>query len=76
MTRQRFAEMLGILLILLTPLDTFAQSLKVTLLGTGNPFPVMDRFGPSTLVEAGREKLLFDCGRGASQRLWQLGIPL
>lgn len=76
MTRPRFAEMLGILFILLTPMDTFAQGLKVTLLGTGSPFPTMDRFGPSTLVEAGREKLLIDCGRGASQRLWQLGIPL
>ena len=41
-----------------------AQSLKVTLLGTGYPQPRMDRFGPSILVEAGNEKLLFDCGRG------------
>jgi ribonuclease Z len=36
----------------------------------------MERFGPSTLVEAGSEKLLIDCGRGASLRLWQLHIPL
>ena len=49
-----------------------AQSIKVTLLGTGNPRPVMTRFGPSILVEAGQEKLLFDCGRGAMQRLYQL----
>jgi len=35
----------------------------------------MDRFGPSTLVEAGTEKFLFDAGRGALQRLFQLGIP-
>ena len=49
-----------------------AQSIKVTLLGTGNPRPVMARFGPSILVEAGNEKLLFDCGRGATQRLYQL----
>lgn len=53
-----------------------AKTLRVTLLGTGRPDPVMDRFGPSTLVEAGNERLLFDAGRGASQRLWQLGIPL
>jgi len=46
------------------------------LLGTGSPIPVMERFGPSTLVEAGSEKLLIDCGRGASLRLWQLHIPL
>ena len=48
---------------------------RVTLLGTGAPPPVLDRFGPSTLVEAGGEKLLFDAGRGALQRLHQLGIP-
>jgi ribonuclease Z len=52
-----------------------AQDFKVTLLGTGNPRPVMSRFGPSILVEAGKEKLLFDCGRGATQRLYQLHIP-
>lgn len=54
-----------------------AQSLiKVTLLGTGAPVPSIERFGPSILVEAGGQKLLFDCGRGAGQRLWQLKIPL
>jgi len=51
-----------------------AQNLKVTLLGTGSPQPRMDRFGPSILVEAGGEKLVFDCGRGATQRLEQLKI--
>jgi ribonuclease Z len=34
----------------------------------------MDRFGPSILVEAGNEKLIFDVGRGAMQRLFQLGV--
>ena len=54
-----------------------AQSpIKVTLLGTGAPVPSMERFGPGILVEAGGQKLLFDCGRGAGQRLWQLEIPL
>src|SRR5579864_8500238 len=48
-----------------------AQGLKVTLLGTGSPGPSMDRFGPSILVEAGKQKLLFDCGRGATQRIEQ-----
>jgi ribonuclease Z len=52
-----------------------AEDFKVTLLGTGNPRPVMSRFGPSILVEAGKEKLIFDCGRGATQRLYQLNIP-
>jgi ribonuclease Z len=52
-----------------------AQEFRVTLLGTGNPRPVMSRFGPSILVEAGNEKLIFDCGRGAAQRLDQLNVP-
>jgi ribonuclease Z len=50
---------------------------RVTLLGTGNPRPSIDRFGPSTLIEAGGQRLLFDCGRGAAQRLFQIeGAPL
>ena len=58
--------------------DTGAPELaiRVTLLGTGRPDPVIDRFGPSTLVEAGGQTLLFDSGRGVTQRLWQRGIPL
>jgi ribonuclease Z len=52
-----------------------SQNFKVTLLGTGSPRPSLQRFGPSILVEAGTEKLLFDCGRGATQRLYQLNIP-
>ena len=50
------------------------RTMTVTLLGTGSPPPVMHRFGPSTLVEAGRHKLMFDAGRGAMQRLDQLRI--
>lgn len=53
----------------------YPQNLKVTLLGTGYPRPVIERFGPSILVEAGKEKLLFDCGRGATMRLYQLKVP-
>jgi len=49
---------------------------RVTLLGTGVPTPRPDRFGPSTLVEAGDQKLLIDAGRGASIRLYQIGVPL
>ena len=67
---------LRIFLIVLIPVNVCSQSLKVTLLGTGTPIPIVERFGPSILVEAGPEKLLFDCGRGASLRLWQLHIPL
>jgi ribonuclease Z len=47
----------------------------VTLLGTGAPPPRLDRFGPSTLVEVGGQRFIFDAGRGAMQRLHQLGIP-
>lgn len=49
---------------------------RVTLLGTGTPIPRPDRFGPSTLVEAGNRKFLVDAGRGATMRLYQLGIPM
>ena len=49
---------------------------KVTLLGMGTPTPSMERFSSSTLIEAGSETLSFDVGRGTTQRLWQLGIPL
>jgi ribonuclease Z len=53
-----------------------ASDFRVTLLGTGTPAPRPDRFGPSTLIEAGDQKLLIDAGRGATIRLWQLGVPL
>ncbi|WP_336516529.1 MBL fold metallo-hydrolase [Pollutibacter soli] len=69
----------GILLFLfiVNIIDAAAQpAIKITLLGTGAPVPSIERFGPAILVEAGGQKLLFDCGRGASQRLWQLKIPL
>ena len=36
----------------------------------------IERFGPSILVEAGSEELLFDYGRGVPIRLWQLHIPV
>ncbi|MGB0630779.1 MAG: MBL fold metallo-hydrolase [Alphaproteobacteria bacterium] len=55
--------------------DAAQDLFRVTLLGTGAPPPTIDRFGPSTLVEAGGRKFLIDAGRGALQRLYQLGIP-
>ena len=48
---------------------------RVVLLGTGTPAPSLDRLGPSTLVEAGVEKLILDVGRGVYVRLNQAGIP-
>lgn len=46
----------------------------VTLLGTGVPDPRIDRFGSSTLVQANGLNLVFDAGRGAMQRIDQIGI--
>lgn len=51
------------------------QSIRVTLLGTGGPLPSLERFGPSTLIEAGGRTFLIDAGRGALQRLAQAGVP-
>jgi ribonuclease Z len=55
---------------------TLSNDFRVTLLGTGVPTPRPDRFGPSTLVEAGDQKLLIDAGRGATIRLNQIGVPI
>ena len=49
---------------------------RVTLLGTGTPIPVPGRFGPSTLIEAGDQTVLIDAGRGATIRMFQLGVPI
>ena len=65
---------IALLLIALVPATADGQEIKVTLLGTGTPPPAMNRFGPSILVEAGGQTFLFDAGRGALQRLAQLGI--
>lgn len=53
-----------------------ASDFTVITLGTGSPPPVLKRFGPATLVRAGQEVLLFDAGRGATQRLMQSGVRL
>jgi ribonuclease Z len=55
-------------------LELCGQTIKVTLLGTGCPPPVMNRFGPSILIEAGDQKLIFDTGRGALLRLTQIKV--
>lgn len=54
-----------------------SDSLTVILLGTGVGPPVnLQQFGASILVEAGGKRFLFDCGRGATIRLTQAGIPI
>src|SRR3954470_14518497 len=53
------------------------DALRITLLGTGSgPLVNLRQFGASTLVEAGGKRLLFDCGRGATIRLTQAGVPI
>lgn len=76
MKSKAMVGMLLFYLFIIVSLTHAQPSIKVTLLGTGAPVPSIERFGPSILVEAGGQKLLFDCGRGAAQRLWQLKIPL
>jgi ribonuclease Z len=54
-----------------------SDTLKVVLLGTGVGPPVnLQQYGASILVEAGGQRFLFDCGRGATLRLAQAGVPL
>ena len=53
-----------------------AADFRVTLLGTGTPVLNVERFGMSTLLDVGGQKLLFDAGRGVSIRLHQARVQL
>lgn len=57
-------------------MDGRRDTLRVTLLGTGIPNPDIDAFGTATLIEAGTERVLIDCGRGTVMRLAQMGLPV
>lgn len=48
--------------------------IEVTLLGTGSPVPDPHRAGPATLVRAGGQVFLVDCGRGVLQRAAAVGV--
>ncbi len=48
--------------------------IEITLLGTGSPIPDPNRAGPSTLVRAGGQAFLVDCGRGVLQRAAAVGM--
>jgi ribonuclease Z len=48
--------------------------IEITLLGTGSPVPDPNRAGPATLVRAGGQVLLVDCGRGVLQRAAAVGV--
>ncbi len=75
MTTRSIVLLATMIASLLSPVVVHAGEITVTLLGTGCPPPVMHRFGPSILVEAGGQRLLFDAGRGAMQRLHQIRVP-
>jgi len=51
-------------------------NLRVTLLGTGIPNPHINAFGTSTMIEAGDERLLLDCGRGTVIRMAQMDYAI
>jgi hypothetical protein len=74
--KQNTATAVFIGLMLLWTIDLSGQTLSVTMLATGSPIPIVDRFGPSTLIQAGAETLLFDCGRGVPLRLWAVARPV
>ena len=48
--------------------------IDITLLGTGSPMVDPNRAGPSTLVQAGDQAFLVDCGRGALMRAAAVGV--
>src|SRR5688572_10165228 len=48
--------------------------MEVVLLGTGSPLPDANRAGPATLVRAGGQTYLVDCGRGVLQRAAAVGV--
>ncbi|HXO54572.1 MAG TPA: MBL fold metallo-hydrolase, partial [Mycobacterium sp.] len=48
--------------------------IEVTLLGTGSPIPDARRAGPSTLLRAGAQTFLIDCGRGVQLRMTAVGV--
>jgi len=59
------------------PSAALTGTIRVTLLGTASGPPVrVNRYQMSTLVEAGGQTLLFDCGRGTLLRLAQAGVPI
>jgi ribonuclease Z len=50
--------------------------MRFILLGSGAVRPDLERWGPAQIVQAAGANLMFDCGRGASMRVVQAGIPL
>ena len=72
---------LRLIVLFLSPymIDNIAASarsheMRVTLLGTGTPFPSAERFGSAILVQVADKRLLFDSGRGVVIRLTQAEV--
>lgn len=77
LSRRLAATATAVVLACLGPLHANAADLiSVTLLGTGSPRPTPERNGPSTLVEVGGERLLFDMGRNNTVGLFRAKVPL
>lgn len=71
--------LIGLVIALLVPLRGAGafDGIRVIVLGSGSGAQLAgDRAGSAVLVEAGRDVLLFDCGRGVAQRVWQSGLVL
>jgi ribonuclease Z len=70
------ASAVAVASLLLAPVATQTPDglFRAVLLGTGTPVTSTARVGPSTLIEAGVEKLVFDVGRDVIVRLDQVGI--
>ena len=49
---------------------------KIILLGTGNPNPDPERFGPSVAIIVNDSLYLIDCGVGVARRVAEAGIPV
>ncbi len=56
------------------PPGRYVHMIEVTLLGTGSPLVDPNRAGPSTLVRAGDQTFLVDCGRGVLMRAAAVGV--
>jgi len=65
-----------IFILILSPIISLADVMRVTILGSGTPRPDIERFSQAILIEAGDDKLLFDTGRGTSIRLSQMDFNI
>lgn len=74
--RRLFNRTLAAACVSTAALLAHAEPLNVTILGSGSPVPSSVRFSQSILIEAGKQKVLVDAGRGATIRLTQAGVPL